>query len=250
MRDQTLDQSQDYYVAVPLQIQKLYARQDAENTEHHELAEIMTWAKEKHVSRDIVNPSQIPVKMPSIKRGGKKSTRQKLTVPLHTFKRENGSLIVPIGGHYGIFKQAIHRIGKAKKGNYYKAEQWDLVYAYAIDGTDDAKLNVKDLIKEKAKTTEVTTAIEVFLGKINRSGQDAAYVQFAWQRLNDITIPVVLEINRICPLPLQEIKDTLHGLKTIPFGPNKHGRCMVNDSLVKEFATFDEAAKYLESLKN
>lgn len=231
----------DYYVAVPLNVAVLYARQDTENTEHHTLDEITTWTKEKNIHRDVIDPTGLKLKTPSVKRGGRKSTKQKMTVPLHTFKRDNGNVIIPIGGHYGLLKQAVHRIGKAKKGNYYRAEQWDLIYPFSLDHTEDAKIKLDK---------DDQLSVEVMLGKINRSGQDAAYVQFAWQKITDVMVPVILEINRICPIPIEEIRDTLHGLVTIPFGPNKHGKARLDDSLVKEFLTFDEAKAYLESFSH
>jgi len=236
----TTQKLDDYYVGIPLNIEVLYARQDAENTEHHTLPEIMTWAKERGVLRQIGNPTSLDIQMPQIKRKGKKTTTQRMEVPMHTFKKDNGNALVPVGGHFGILKQAIHRIGKAKKGNYYRGEQWDLISVFSADKSEYAKVPIgKDGM----------VSIEVKLGKINRSGQDAAYVQFAWERLDRIVIGAILRVNRTCPLTLEEIKDTLHGLQDIPFGPNKHGVVDVDDDEVKEFASFDEAVKHVKKLE-
>lgn len=228
----------DYFVAFPLKVQLLYARQDVENTQHHTMDEIMTWAKERGVYRNVVNLTGVDsVKPPKMTRRTKKAIRARLTIPMHTFKRENGNVIIPVGGHFGILKQAIHRIGQAMKGNYYRPQQWDLIRPFAVDGTEDYKIPLPK---------EYQLGVDVKLGKINRSGQDAAFVPFAWEKLVNVIIPVICRVNRLSPLPPEEVVDMLHGLNDIPFGPNKHGYASLIDEEVKAFATFADAAGYLK----
>jgi len=203
----------DQWYEWQLKIDRLYARQDEANTEFYKGKEMIRVIQERTTDFAQGNEKR---KRDTSTRTTQKISKVKNDIPLHKFEVKDGTLIAPLAGHYGIIKNGFARVISAMGKAKYWAPPVDLLTVYGPHGEDNGTPI------GNAPADRISVEMQTMHSK--RDDGRMVMVPVVWEVVeNRGPFSLFLKQNAICPLGPKEIQAIIHGMGSIPFGPNKRG---------------------------
>lgn len=128
----------------------------------------------------------------------------------HKFERENGGILLPLGGSHGIIHRDLDKVMKAMKKSGYKYTN---------------SLNLIQVFPDKVNIGKKKIKEDYFLVPRNgRMGQKTRVLE-GFEYIDDVTAEFKIRICSECPLTENEIVALFHGLEGLKgFGPAQRGR--------------------------